>query len=295
MDPSSTFPLVSRWGPSTRSITDIAIAAACGRGWTVEEELEADANGAAIQLCSSPSLVSLFASNEGVLGREGSSVRFVRPCRSYDNTAITSSRAISFIPTKFLDNLFAAHCTEFTNQKCLDLFKAFSSNSLTRTAAAWGFEIRVHKHLYTAGVDLDIFGADGLRMKMRPSPKLVPGTAAGLKSTSARDSFYWMPSVMNFPGIDGVLGDTEGNIFAVQTTIADDHRTPDDGLRRTWKELEDHAREGRTWHLVVVGDTPRAVNGLVAKFSRHLEHFTLGLSRVHVQVWGYVLPFSRLM
>lgn len=152
----------------------------------------------------------------------------------------------------------------------------------------------MHKHLCTPGADLDIFEADGLQMKMRPSPKLVPGTVAGLKSTGARDSFYWMPSVMNFPGIDGVLGDTEGNIFAVQTTIADDHRTPDDGLRRTWKELEDHARQGLTWHLVVVGDTPRAVNGLV-EFSGHLKLFTLGLSRVHVQVWGYVLPFSRLM
>lgn len=140
-----------------------------------------------------------------------------------------------------------------------------------------------------------IFSADRQQMKMRPSTNLIPGTATGLKGIDVSDSFYWIPSVMDFPGIDGVLGDTERNILAVQTTIADGHRRPEGGLRRIWQNLEVNVRHGRTWHLVVVGDNDKAVGELVEQFATELKNFTLGQSLIHVQVWGYVLHSRRLM
>ncbi|EIM92703.1 uncharacterized protein STEHIDRAFT_164937 [Stereum hirsutum FP-91666 SS1] len=293
-DPSSTFTLVSKWGPSVRTIIGIVNAAVFGRSQKIEKMLEADARGAALQICSAPSLVNLFSYNESP------SIRFVRPCREKfvdnGNTAIvSSSEAISFIPTKFLDNLFTTYCTKFSTDRSLDLFEAFSSHSLTRTTATWVFEKRVHNLLCRSGADMAIFSADRQQMKMRPSTNLIPGTATGLKGMDVSDSFYWIPSVMDFPGIDGVLGNTERNIFAVQTTIADGHRRSEGGLRRIWQNLEVNVRHGRTWHLVVVGDNDKAVGGLVEQFATELKNFTLGQSLIHVQVWGYVLHSRRLM
>jgi hypothetical protein len=36
--------------------------------------------------------------------------------------------------------------------------------------------------------------------------------------------FYWIPSMVDFPGLDGVLGNT-GYIYAMRAAIADDHST----------------------------------------------------------------------
>ena len=127
---------------------------------------------------------------------------------------------------------------------------------------------------------------------MRPSATLVPGTLARLKNINALDSFYWMPSVINLPGVDGVLGDAQGNLFTVQATIANDHKSPADGIRKIWTGLATNVRRARTWHFVIVGKAPASVDMLVKKFSQDLQDFTLGgPPRVGVQVWGYVGRF----
>lgn len=125
---------------------------------------------------------------------------------------------------------------------------------------------------------------------MHPSAHLVPGTAAGLKHISASEAFYWMPSVMNWEGIDGVLGDADNNIYAVQATIASDHSSPAAGLTRAWLGVDPSVRLSRRWHLVVVADTTANADKLVKHFSSQLKGFKLGSGKgVCVKVWGCVL------
>jgi hypothetical protein len=62
----------------------------------------------------------------------------------------------------------------------------------------------------------------------------MSGTITSLAGAEPYTSFYWKPSVANYPGVDGVLGDTGGNIYAVQATIAGDHTSPVQGLKKLW-------------------------------------------------------------
>lgn len=298
--PSSTFALMSKWGPSVRTIIRLATAATVGhfKLEALEEDLEAEANAAAHHICSASSLVDLFVAGESVPGSEGSSICFVRPHRKFTKNGtdiVSSTKAIPFIPTRFLDEIFARHCSIFSSTKSIELFEVFSSHSLTRSTAGWDFEVLMHRYLSTDRAPLTIFGDGGkLEMQMRPSPKLIPGTAAGLNSTGVSDSFYWMPSVMNFPGVDAVLGDTDKNIFALQTTVAGEHGSPAGGLRRTWGDLDEDVRRGRTWHVVFVADQKAVADRLVREYSSQLKTFSLGKHPVvRVRVWGCVLPLRR--
>ena len=121
---------------------------------------------------------------------------------------------------------------------------------------------------------------------MRASTNILPGTLGGLKS--ARDSdFYWIPSVVTFPGVDSVLGDSNGNLFTFQATIADDHRSPEAGIKKVWAELLPEVRTRRVWHYVAVTKT-EAEAETWARFSTLLKSFTLG-SGTSVRVCGGVL------
>jgi hypothetical protein len=88
----------------------------------------------------------------------------------------------------------------------------------------------MHERLGMGGADLSIFQG-GSEKHMRPSTCLLPGTLAGLKEAGANDSFYWIPSVANFPGIDSVLGDTDSHIYTIQATIASTHASPEQGMK----------------------------------------------------------------
>lgn len=124
-------------------------------------------------------------------------------------------------------------------------------------------------------------------MNMPTSTRLLPGTAAALKSTDVSDGFYWIPSVIDFPGIDGVLGDSKGNIYAVQATIADRLSSPNQGLQKIWDNLQPAARKRRLWHFVVVGKEQTAVDNIVNGFSGRSGGLVIG--SVKVQVWGCVI------
>lgn len=260
----------------------------------IEENQKAEAERAADKLCSARSLVASKVAGGGIPDSHGSAIGFVRPHRRFTSNGkiAASSRAIWFIPTTFLDEIFAKCCTNFSNEKSHDLFIAFSSHSLTRTTAGWQHEMNVHRRLTTVGVPpLTIFNHNrSEEMQMHPSAHLIPGTATGLKQTSADEVFYWMPSVINWEGIDGVLGDTDNNVYAVQATIASDHSSPAEGLKKAWLGVAPSVRSQCRWHLVVVADNIAAAGGLVKPFSSQLEDFKLGPGKgVRVQVWGCVL------
>lgn len=282
MDTSSTLSLVDKWGPSTRTITRIV------GGRADEEDIAAEARASAVKICGDPSLVDPLSGVQQVPDSLGSSLLFIRPHRklSANGDVTKSADGIPFIPTKVLSTIFESARIEMSNDKSLQLFKAFSSHSLTRSAAGWLHEKRMHSRL-SSGEALIIFRGDESK-EMPTSTQLLPGTASGIASSGSSDSFYWIPSVINFPGVDGVLGDIKGNLYAVQATIARDHKSPVDGLRLVWENVGQDLR-GRTWHLLVVADSESAAHRLVTLFSKKVTNLTLGRERVRVEVWGCVL------
>jgi len=124
------------------------------------------------------------------------------------------------IPTPHLVSIFEESQLNLQNIDSMKLFQALSSHSFTRTAAGWIYEIQVHKYLSGNHTALKLFRGvtEG---SLRPSTRLLPGTLTGLGDSGVDDSFYWVPSTSNFPGIDSVLGDEGGNLYAIQVTIAE--------------------------------------------------------------------------
>jgi hypothetical protein len=94
----------------------------------------------------------------------------------------------------------------------------------------------MHKRLVIGKADLSIFRGPQEK-SMRPSTGLLRCILASLKDVDVNESFYWMPSVANFLGIDGVLGDTEGHVYAVQATIASTHTSPEKGIKKVWNQF----------------------------------------------------------
>jgi len=191
-----------------------------------------------------------------------------------------------YIPTDHLIEIFEEHRSKLEIDKSLDLFSMLSSHSLTRTSAGWGFEMYMHKHLSTRGAELLIFQSSAKR-SIRASNYLPCGTLAGLGRADVSKSFYWIPSVANFQGIDSVLGDTNGQIYTLQATIAPHHTSPIDGIGKAWKQFPSAVQKQCTWHYVVVTNTQQAAESYVKEVSQSLAGFVLGGKPV--QVWGCAL------
>jgi hypothetical protein len=277
-DPSSTLSLVHKWGPSTRNIIRSIKCAREGSFDPIEEEVYS----AVENVCQAP-LGILQGFGGGSLPQDkGSSFIFVRRPADLE-------RAISFIPTKHLTQIFEDHSLDVANKECLKLFISLSSHALTRTAAGWAFEKLVHIRLGVNGRALKIFH-DSIHVIVEPATntRILHGTVGSLKQVGVSDAFYWIPSVVNFPGVDSVLGTSDGRVFTVQTTIADRHDDPMDGIKKVWDSFERGVREARTWYFVVVTDTEQLATSLVKEFSRKMVGFTLGQGRGRspVQVWG---------
>src|SRR6266508_3800744 len=86
------------------------------------------------------------------------------------------------------------------------------------------------------------------------SASLAPGGTASTLRAAAHNRpspFYWFPSIVNYPGIDGVLVNGN-NIFALQATIADTHDEPRDGLKKVWQTIGAAVAQNFTWHFVIV-------------------------------------------
>jgi hypothetical protein len=277
-DPSPTLSLVHKWGPSTRNIIRSIKHAREGSFDPIEQEVYS----AVEDVCQAP-LDVLQGFGGGYLPRDnGSSFIFVRRPADLE-------RSISFIPTKHLTQIFEGHCLEVANKQCLELFISLSSHALTRTAADWLFEKSVHIHLGVDGGALKIFH-DSIHAILQPATntRVLHGAVDSLKQVGVSDAFYWIPSVVNFPGVDSVLGTSDGRVFTVQTTIAARHDDPIEGIKKVWDPFEIGVREERTWHFVVVTDTEQLATSLVKELSGKIVGFTLeqGRGRSPVQVWG---------
>jgi hypothetical protein len=220
-----------------------------------------------------------------------SNILFIRPHRPHGFDIGSSELYSVFIPTPFLNEIFEARRSRVSNINSLQLFQAFSKHSLTRVSAGWSHEIIVHHRLCSNGKPFPIFNADATST-MPPSTHLLPGTARGLKGAEPNIPFYWMPSVVNLPGVDSVLGDGSGNIYAVQATIASDYSSPYKGLKKIWDTAGPSLQKQGVWHFVIASDTKSTADTHVAKFSQELKDKTFGPQKVCMKVWGCVITPS---
>ena len=277
-NPSRALPLVSKWGPSIRNV----IRSITSASKEEDEPLESDAPAAAVkaweyikkhpqQDLSAPGIQS-----------EGSNIVFLR--RKPGSKSIGKQSQHYYIPTPHLRAIFEEHHRRLGNQDFLRLYFLLSSHSLTRTSAGWVHERLMHQLLATSGETFSIFRGP-TKHNMQASLKILSGTAASLKKAGANDSFYWIPAIVNFPGIDSVLGDSSGNVYTFQATIAEKHSDPRAGIQKVWDNFKREVRDKRSWHCVIFAEDKQAADRHVDVFSDYLNGLTLG--GAPVQVWGW--------
>ncbi len=270
-----------KWGPSTRNIIRSIDCASNEQFDPIAGEVEV----AQRNIPGKGSHLDLLSESWG------SCVVFCRR-RLRDGEKVQWEAKQNFIPTPHLIDTLEELRQRLTNQQCLELFFALSTHALTRSAAGWVHEKSMHSRLTSGGYALSIFQGT-TQKEMKPSSRLLPGTLTGLKQVGFTDSFYWMPSVANFDGVNGVLGDEDGNVYTVQATIATEHKGPEKGIKKVWDKVHPAVRTRRTWHYVIVTDNKQAADAYVKEWSKKLLNFKLGLA-THVQVWGCVLGQLRV-
>jgi hypothetical protein len=116
-DPSSTFSLVYKWGPSTRNIIRSMECAALGLVDPIEEEVEK----AVMRICNNPSAIFEEALGIRMPQSEDSSVIFLR--RTPDGS-VKSDRGKAFIPTLHLLTTFEKRRVKKPNEEALEIFYA---------------------------------------------------------------------------------------------------------------------------------------------------------------------------
>lgn len=168
----------------------------------------------------------------------------------------------------------------------LELFETLSLHSLTRAPSDWHHEMCMHRRLCGEDKALHLSLAN-MTMNMPTSTRLLPGTAAALNSIEVSDDFYWIPTEINLHGIDGVLGDSEHNIYAVQAAIANRCSSPFQGLQDIWDNLPPAVRKDRIWHFVIVGKEKSTVDDIAVGLSGRSRGLSIG--SVKVKVWGCVI------
>lgn len=284
--PQRAFALVNKWGPSTRTILGLAQTRDLS---TAEEDLARIVTDTALYICGDP-LDSKFP-------RFKQDLLFTRPYRPSGLTDIASSRlGTFFIPTAHLSRIFDMCCMGLSNEEKLQLFRALSSRRVTRPTGNWRYEMTMHRRLCIGGDALPIRRADRAgSCLMQPTTNVLPGTTTGLQKAALNSPFYWLPTVESLPGVDGVLGDTKGNIYVVRATLVDDDYTEDysnplKGLETIWAMVGQTLRDGGHWHFVIVADTAPTVDRYVGKYLDDLRDVTFGTRKVSMEVWSCVFP-----
>ncbi len=232
-----------------------------------------------------PSL-AYVSSNAGKLPTdESSAVLFIRPQRR--STGINRIMAEILIPTKHLSTFLDEYLALYSAPDALKFFKMLSSHAVARPSAGWTHEMRMHRRFCTDSRDLRLY-AGQREVYVTPPHRILCGSQAALKQTPAGESFFWMPSVDNFPGIDGVFVDGKNNnVFALQATFAANHSEPDDGLRRVWRAMS-KSHQQLQWHFVLVCDSKAEADKLLDLFVPRMIGLELGEMR-SVDVWACVL------
>jgi len=133
-DASSTLSLVRKWGPSTRNII-------CSIDYMAEGQLDpiySEARGAAANLCSNPSTITVAFHGNFLPTTTRSSAIFLR--HRVGSHLLGVDTCSYFIPTPHLIEIFEDARLDPQNENSLLLFAALSPHSLTRAAAGWAMK-----------------------------------------------------------------------------------------------------------------------------------------------------------
>jgi hypothetical protein len=212
---------------------------------------------------------------------------FIYPIRRKDDLDYGDSMLA--IPTMHLSEIFDSKCRSLSADDRMKLYEALSTHALTRSPARWQHEKNMHIEMLTDGKRYKIFNGENESVITTAPPGLV-GTASALRDAvgDALSSFYWFPSVVNFPGIDGILVNGK-NMYLLQATIADTHRRPDAGIKKAWKAIGATFAQLYQWHFVMTTDKKNLAEEYVRELGTHLTGVSLGQSRREVSVWGCFL------
>jgi len=214
-----------------------------------------------------------------------STLLFITPIRGNENLIYSHSRLI--IPTPYLSSIFESQSQTLSLDAMMTLYELFSMHPTLRGPAGWLHEKNMHISMATP---ITYFWISNLaRRSYMYSANIRLGSLASLQTAgSDRQSFYWLPFVANFEGVDGVL--VNGNkIFALQATIAATHNGPHEGLRKIWKTIGAEAAQQFEWHFVIVTDDESLAVRYARELGAELNGFTLGHRRLKVSVWTCVL------
>ncbi|KAJ6519307.1 hypothetical protein C8R45DRAFT_806234 [Mycena sanguinolenta] len=276
---SSTLGILTRWGLSLRTIFSLI------QQTDNVSNKEVEAEAAATALANDDFTNSVTKSSIGMLPTHKSgSLLFL--------SLNAERRPILTIPTKYLADIFDTSARKLQAKRAFELFCLLSTHSLTRTATGWMHEKAMHERMME-GRPIEVQGQNqksSTPITMPTSSNFLCGTLGGLKNVRSSASFYWLPSVVNFPGIDAVLGDLQ-NIWTFQSTTGDTHVDPTPGIRKAWEVIAAECRQ-RCWNLVVVGDDEGQVKTVLDKFSWDLANFTLGEGKKKISLWWCVLHSS---
>ncbi|KAI0742035.1 hypothetical protein C8Q80DRAFT_1110187, partial [Daedaleopsis nitida] len=284
--PSLAYSYVVKWGPSIRTVLGL-----CEHGDSAEAKHATSLRTAAQEVCTNPSLVNVIrgtvvSTHSGTQSSVFSDLLFVRP-KLHANGTLNRIESHVFPPTNRVTEILEQEVVQLSNARRLQLFESFSAHSFTRTAAGWAHEMRMHHRLCTASSPLTFFrGAE--TKDVQPSTRLLAGVLSSMASVKASDAFYWVPSQSTFPGVDGLLGDSDGNLFAMQATVANDHKGPEEGLALLWDQFKAGVRKARKWHVVFFAPDHDTATRLLQKHAQ-LEGMRLGHGGTVDGVWGCVV------
>ena len=269
--------IMRKWGPCTRTVLEILTRPA------QEKNYRRYAAQASIDVYKDP--VKVLSLDLGQL--PSSTVLFICPIRLKDDPDYGDSKFI--IPTMHLSEIFDNKSQHLSTEARMGLYELFSMHPTTRGPAGWMHEKNMHLKMCVGSKRYEIFNTSA-KSHMDSAALACGGTASALRNAACNrpSSFYWFPSIINFPGIDGVLVNGN-NIYALQATIADTHDGPLNGLKKLWKTIGAAVAQGFTWNFVLVTDNKLLADRYARELGTQLGDVGLGRQRVRVSAWVCVL------
>ncbi|KZV60804.1 hypothetical protein PENSPDRAFT_593654 [Peniophora sp. CONT] len=254
---------VERWGPTARTILRLAKGQEASGKNSVEEGMKRHARSAALRMQFNPpqTYFPWTITGDSTLDSIYTDILFVRPQRALLDQHDYWRLWTHYVPTEYIQGIIdSERRVSASNEHALGLFESLSPHFFTKEFEEWRRELRMHRRLCTGQQSLRITRSSDSR-DLIPSTVFLHSTLKGLKVVDQNVGdgtfkvFYWIPAVTEFPGIDGVLGDDAGNIYALQATVTSQPCNPADGLQKFWRNVSENTRSRRTWHFVVVVDT----------------------------------------
>ncbi|KAF9242008.1 hypothetical protein BU15DRAFT_44449 [Melanogaster broomeanus] len=242
--------LANEWGPSPRQLLEI------GNDEEMEHSFQRHINASASDFVSNAGqVISSLSLLDFPLGKTGpSSLIFIRPRRDGPERVFRMECEV-YVPTTTILHFITRALLKQDAHIRLQFFSATGSHASMRSAAGYVFEQWVHTRFISGDnvnctwLNADPSNSDSLPPTLATTPQLI---STNTELRSHPPPFYWRPVSSNFPGIDGLLC-CRDDVYAIQCTISEKHRSPLKGLRTFQKIIG--KRRGLSWRVLFVGES----------------------------------------